>query len=656
MDHVGEGGDARFRMAPHGYAGLDMTWICATAGDSGRAGAGGSSIGAMGGGGGGGYSGGGGGGMGPSTGEGSGNDGGEGGALGSFMANGGDASVKFEAFEVVLSTVKVRVYGGNGGDAGPLGASSSGLPFPGGWDAGGGGGGYSAGGGGGNGIIEPNGAGGRAGEVGTAVGRGGDVAFDVMATYPAVSRGSDIIADKGPGGWATGDFSAWGSVGGQGKGIETMDGSRTVHIPMSMTILQFPINSTRINKLPNFVWMPIHASTTNGDVDSYTFMLDDDKDFSSPMMVRQQTESNFQVASLPFGTFYWKVTVNYVYPEAATGPLGSIGTFTFFNAPPMLVPPDKPKIAEKVSTMLNFAKYVFDSDSPISALRLMTDDPAVVDIDGLNITFYYPRGPRDHMLSFYVTDGISTVSGRMQITVIDINEMPEITLIAGQPPPATIEMEEDSVSWVDIEVVDPDGDPIWFEIFKSWRGVSLFKNGTLRARSLHGEIGTFYAYITVEDGRDGVCGTRIKFIVKNVPDPPTSVEVFGPENRSVFYQWQTVTFTVAVRDPDIIWGDMVSVSWSSDVSGDLRTVTTSDVASYSTSTLPPGPHRIRILIDDGTFTMEKWLDIEIKERGLGPGSVDPPSESSLLLLIFLFVVMPLMGYIIGLRGVGHGEA
>ena len=65
--------------------------------------------------------------------------------------------------------------------------------------------------------------------------------------------------------------------------------------------------------------------------------------------------------------------------------------------------------------------------------------------------------------------------------------------------------------------------------------------------------------------------------------------------------------------------------------------------------------RIRILIDDGTFTVVKWLDIEIREQGMGPGTVEPPSKSTLLLLIFLFVVMPLLGYIIGLKGVGHGD-
>ena len=114
-----------------------------------------------------------------------------------------------------------------------------------------------------------------------------------------------------------------------------------------------------------------------------------------------------------------------------------------------------------------------------------------------------------------------------------------------------------------------------------------------------------------------------------------------------------ITFTVRVSDPDIIHGEVLTVTWTSNVSGVIGSDGTIDTATTTTSTLPPGEHRVYVKVSDGTFESIGFVDITVVDT---EDPLPPPEPSDLWLyaqFILVFALMIAIGYYAGSRGAAN---
>ncbi len=138
-------------------------------------------------------------------------------------------------------------------------------------------------------------------------------------------------------------------------------------------------------------------------------------------------------------------------------------------------------------------------------------------------------------------------------------------------------------------------------------------------------------------------------------DPPGNIEVYAPRNQSVHKELDSILFMVKVNDPDIIWGDVLWITWTSNISGQLMTTSTTDIATFYINDLPVGNHRITINVTDMEYVKTAYIDITVVERTTtqdpepeGPGGIPP-------YIIVLLVIMPILGYYMGVRGVLYAK-
>jgi hypothetical protein len=587
--------------------------------------------------------------LGPRDGSAPGTRGGAGGNESGQVGRGGNASIDVEAYRAIALHSSLVSYGGYGGDGGGYGVPGW---SPGVW-SGGGGGGYSGGGAPGNGVgLAPPGEGGDAGTVAGEVGDGGDAAFDFTDSRPSISASTFILTDVGAGGHSYTDSG--GIYGGAGQGRDTQSGTASRHIPMSIPLLWKPADTALVYRVPVLEWIPVHDSTTNGAVREYVLVLDDNEDFSTPVMSRRSAFPSLPVLSLPFGEYHWKVMTRYSTPLGISTPFSDPFTFTFSNVVPRILLFGPIEIFEKQETTVDFGDYIVDPDSDRSELSIQCAYAHVKAIDGLNVTFYYSDWVDIDWVPFLLSDGVNTnVRQEVPIKVVDVNEVPEFLTVGGKVVPATFAIGEGTEHWFDIETADPDGDLIQLELFKSWRGARLHSNGTLHVVARHGEVGTFHANIIATDGREGVNGTRVTFRVENVNDPPGPIGSFGPDHGSVFYEYEPVTFTVKVDDPDLEFDEVLEVRWESDLSGPLMSRNTTSIATFVTNALPVGRHLVTVTVSDGQYSQETTFAVTIKESRAPDEPTLPEEDDPTLVIAALLLLMPLVGYLVGWKGVRY---
>jgi hypothetical protein len=86
-----------------------------------------------------------------------------------------------------------------------------------------------------------------------------------------------------------------------------------------------------------------------------------------------------------------------------------------------------------------------------------------------------------------------------------------------------------------------------------------------------------------------------------------------PSNHTIVDRGVNVTFSASVDDPDIRFGQVLTVTWLSNISGPFMTLTTEDDLSFLKDDLPVGGHRITLRLSDGENVKEVWILLEVVE-------------------------------------------
>jgi hypothetical protein len=396
--------------------------------------------------------------------------------------------------------------------------------------------------------------------------------------------------------------------------------------------------------------MPVYRSTTHGDVDYYLFELDNDTLFEDTVVSTVVESPGWFDPDLPMGTYYWRVTAVYYGPPRTPGPTPGFHWFRYFNAPPVVTKEPTIEVDEGSSRSVYIGNYVTDRDTPLQELCLTCEHHAVESIMGLFLTLRYDEFEPPHPVEYHVSDGTSNVTGIVHVVVIDANEWPVIVDVGGYKANEVVPIEEETELFLPVNAYDPNDDPLIYSVLTSWEGANMSKLGTLHLVARREDIGDRVLSVVVEDGKGGLDSMKLRISVGNAKEPPGPIEVFGPKNGSRWKEGEVVTFTVKVSDPDIVHGEVLTVNWSSDLSGPIGTRQTRELATLVTNTLPPGDHRVTIHVTDGTYSKEAYLEITVVERD-DPG---PPPDPSNLWLYLVFAVICVMmiavGYFAGTRG------
>jgi hypothetical protein len=311
-DNVGRGGSIHFNLNATNAI-VKSNNIKANAGNGGNGGRGGStdpkaSRGTGGAGGGGGISGGGGGGQGSGNGVYDGGNGGNGGKLSGYAIAGGNSSVRLVGDSLYCDST-FDLKGGNGGTRGLCGSYKQ--------TSGSGAGGLSAGGGAGSKGISTgsDGTGGSGGTITGHVGDAGSVILEFISKRPHILSSTKITVQNGiKGNGATSHQSP--TFCGKSTGRTTLNGSINKFIPMSVPVLQQPLNNSIITYKPLLRWYTVYNSVYNGSVNHYLLQISEYANFSS-ILYMNKTSLNSDEPKIKFNTsknYYWRLKANYSIP------------------------------------------------------------------------------------------------------------------------------------------------------------------------------------------------------------------------------------------------------------------------------------------------------------------------------------------------------
>jgi hypothetical protein len=315
------------------------------------------------------------------------------------------------------------------------------------------------------------------------------------------------------------------------------------------------------------------------------------------------------------------------------------------NDPPVVTVNRTYMLKENEGQTLFMEPYISDEDNGLDDLSLECDHPAVLGIDGFNITLLYTAWEREHDLRFRVFDGVSKTSGTVRIQVQEINDPPVITGIGGLQPPIVVTVDEGTERWYTIDASDEEQHVLRYTIDSMWLGVMVFQNGTFRVTSHPGEIGSFTGKIFVDDMVGGHASMGFRVDVVNVNDPPSAPLLILPYNHSTAEEGTSVMFRVEVFDPDKTHGQVVTVTWDSNRSGRIGIRSTPEALSFTTDQLPQGDHRITVTASDGEFTRTAWFDLVVLERYVPPPEEEPDpfiqttAGMSLVILVVVIVLV-----------------
>jgi len=326
------------------------------------------------------------------------------------------------------------------------------------------------------------------------------------------------------------------------------------------------------------------------------------------------------------------------------------------NDAPLVGPVPLQYFSEGQEKTVDLSPYVSDEDNLLSTLSLECTHHALTSIEGLKMTLMFPTWEPNQTVEFRVFDSIAKTSGSFTVVVHDVNLPPKIIGVGKHVPPVVILAEEGLILFLPVKVQDEDSSSFLFTITSDWSSLVMHANGTLEVKAPKGSRGDQVATIGVDDMAGGT--DSLDIIVRVIPRnrPPSDPVILSPENGSVFKEGEEVEFKLLVTDPDVPLGDILTIVWTSNLSGDLRYCTHEDSSTFTTSELDVGVHVITVAVSDGEFDRTAWIEITVEavaspNGGPYPPGPDPPDVPELslaergLLIILAVCVVAVVAYL-----------
>ena len=143
--------------------------------------------------------------------------------------------------------------------------------------------------------------------------------------------------------------------------------------------------------------------------------------------------------------------------------------------------------------------------------------------------------------------------------------------------------------------------------------------------------------VAVSDGED-TAQTSIILKVQNVNDPPAEPEIISPEVGGRFERGDTVSFEASFDDPDLIVGQVLTITWTSDRDGEIGRFTSDAQKIITTNDLSEGVHVVTLTVDDGEETRSTSLKVTVYEDD-GNGGITGPTTSLIIIAVIVLIIL-----------------
>ena len=300
------------------------------------------------------------------------------------------------------------------------------------------------------------------------------------------------------------------------------------------------------------------------------------------------------------------------------------------------------EVLEDKEALIELADYVSDEETPAEQLILNSSFGYVSDTVHLAFRVLYRDGGND-TVPFSISDGFHVTEGVVRIHIVEVNDPPLLVTVGGMEPPFYLRVPTETSRTYDIVAVDGDDLGLYFGIETTWYGFSVVGR-TLRVETGAGSSGDHIGYLNVYDGRGG--NDRVKVVAHVIPrdQVPLGVVVQSPGNHSSFDPGDLITFRVAITDPDGYLQGPVSVTWSSDIMGEMATLDLDRGGNLTTSDLDEGTHIIMVTVTDGTVSASDWIVIKVGDPEADTSVADLGEACTVLAIVVIVLVL---GIIVG---------
>ncbi len=359
--------------------------------------------------------------------------------------------------------------------------------------------------------------------------------------------------------------------------------------------------------------------------------------------------------------------------EVSDGQAAVLGTITIHVVPvndaPVIDPLGPLEFVEEVETTVELASYIHDEDHADSELVLTLNHPSLVDITGLSVTMLYDAHEPSHIIELSVSDGIHTVFANVSVHISPVDDAPRIVGIGDLVQPYNLKVNEGAEMFLDVEVEDEDDTFITFHVFSDMGWIEMLSRGILWVHPRMGDVGNFTATVIVQDSWGVEDSAEVSIEVLNINDPPSVPEIISPMNHTVVEEGADVRFAVSVDDPDLALGQKLTVTWTSNISGELVEIRGTDDFAFTLMNLSEGDHRITVMASDGEFESQAWFGITIVKPYTEPEDEDESFYTStsglfLIVMVVLLVILAVVNYVLYVKrkpmdpedGPGQGHA
>ncbi len=317
------------------------------------------------------------------------------------------------------------------------------------------------------------------------------------------------------------------------------------------------------------------------------------------------------------------------------------------NDPPKVQPIPWVNVTEGELFILDLGPYISDEESEDLHLVLRSGNPNVLFIDGLNLSLMYDQWQDDHEIEFNVSDGWNRTTSFFPVHILDVNDQPTITSIGPLQAPYIIRIPVGVERSFLISAEDDDSIDLRFSVDTTWEGITIV-NGLLRVTGLPGSQGHHVGYINVFDRNQGSDRVKITVIVATWSQMPLDVTITDPWNYTQYLPGDFVGFVVRIDDPDGYLYDPLTVTWSSDIVGELSGPAGPATGELTTNELTEGRHIITVTVTDGVITLRDWIIVDVGDVSSGSSAEGETFGSWLVVMIIIVLLMIAVGMMISM--------
>ncbi len=274
----------------------------------------------------------------------------------------------------------------------------------------------------------------------------------------------------------------------------------------------------------------------------------------------------------------------------------------------------------------------------------------VVDIDGTTgLVTIRPEANWSGMeeIVLLASDGEYEANQTVKVTVRPVNDAPRFVRVDGQPlpeGPVTRTMGQGDLIEMEVDVEDNEGDELVFSCNTSLIEVDQ-ETGTVRYRPGNEDVGTLDFTLEVHEVNAPDLKDTLMFSlgIENVNDEMEEPQILRPDDGDRFDAGENFTLEGTCNDPDLIHGQVLNFSWSSNRSGQLGSGP--DVTLNLTE---PGTHLITLTVSDPDYHRSVTIQVVIEEVEEPQPPDDDRREEGGGLPMWLLILLVLM--IIGALG------